>query len=333
MTTCSRDSQRELLVEGGSFLETDERRDRERRRWGHPAVLGLVFLFTGALVLLQLLSNQFGPPPPPPILPSKLPSSRIAIFVLTSPLTLDDRGQAVADTWAKVAADHGVDVFFTSYTDTYPTFGVHAIQVNNTDYEHIYQKVYTAFAWLGARIEDRGYDWIMKADDDTYIDIPHLLHHLRDRDPHVPRMFGKSEYSREGTMCWGGPGYIVSRAFLSRLLPHLEACSRGEDGVYVGSEDISLASCAYTHIPNHEGCHRFRPWMMNSSLDHPLQTGWEDFVSIDGRDDQWNQLGLQVRNVDRENQLPWSFENSTTYHKVLPKTMYRLHAWIQRRSL
>ncbi|RKP14431.1 hypothetical protein BJ684DRAFT_19169 [Piptocephalis cylindrospora] len=260
-------------------------------------------------------------------LPTAKASARVAIFVLTSPLTLTDRGQAVADTWAATAADLGVDVYFTSHTDTFPDLGVLSIPVEDTDYDHIYQKVYAAFSWLGARLDDRGYDWVMKADDDTYVDVVRLLDFLKTQDPQVLHHIGKAEYSHVGPMCWGGPGYIMSRALLSRLVPHLDACSRGEDGVYLGAEDVSITACLATHISDYTGCRRARPWRF------PEDTSWEDFPSIDGTDTEWLELGQEIRYVDRSNQLPWSFEETISVHKVLPRNMYRLHAWRQRRSL
>jgi hypothetical protein len=246
-----------------------------------------------------------------------VPKARLAIFVLTSPSTIEDRGKAVADTWAVTAREYGVDVF-TSKEDTLAKYQVLSIPVPDTDYNHIYLKVYAAFAWLWKERVGQ-YDWIMKTDDDTYVDVPTVLEFLRKRNASEPHLLGKVDILMpSGKMCWGGPGYSASQELVSTLAPHLANCTEGKNGVYIGSEDISFSQCAVHHYPGFNGC---------VTVPRSGREDWEFFMSIDGSSSTWLEIGERKMYKDKFNHLAWSFEESATFHKVLPANMYILHAW------
>lgn len=111
-----------------------------------------------------------------------------------------------------------------------------------------------------------GYRFVMKADDDTYVNLPRVRALLAELDPEVPlflgstrfglqplggrggtqltRMVQRGEFFREvakHSMCHGGSGYIVSRGLLRLLRPHLQRCELAPPPTNM--EDAKMAFC------------------------------------------------------------------------------------------
>ena len=113
-----------------------------------------------------------------------------------------------------------------------------------------------------------GLDFLIKADDDTFVIMDNLMARLQRRDPEVPFMMGHKMtnevdlnifsvnieeldiYFPQGfTFLSGGPGYVMSRAAVRRLV--MEGLSPGgshlcRDKVkrLNGGEDLEMGSCA-----------------------------------------------------------------------------------------
>jgi hypothetical protein len=113
---------------------------------------------------------------------------------------VNTRQQAVRDTWFKDAASHpNVDVeFFDGERCGCPD-----------DHMHVVYK--TMFAYRYAA--ERGYDWVFKADDDTFVFIDRLVRTVMELPDGV-------EYAGLG-QCdfgWGGVGYLIGRKGLGIML-------------------------------------------------------------------------------------------------------------------
>ncbi|KAG4076526.1 hypothetical protein HA402_011342 [Bradysia odoriphaga] len=97
------------------------------------------------------------------------------------------------------------------------------------------------YAWEHHKDE---FDWIMKADDDTYVVVDNLKKFLSNYSKTDPIFFG-CQFSSKEIPFWtsGGAGYVLSKEALRRFvldgLPNSKNCR--ED--HSGSEDAELANC------------------------------------------------------------------------------------------
>ncbi|ORX71702.1 hypothetical protein K493DRAFT_364340 [Basidiobolus meristosporus CBS 931.73] len=149
----------------------------------------------------------------------------MTIFMLTSEATFHDRGRAVMDTWGKRAEERGIPVYFASSV-------------------YFYRLNY--------------YDWIMKVDDDTYVNIDQLLSGFKEENPNELRLLGHMDSGPVTRIhsCFGGSGYILSRRLLRMVGPFLAQCRLS---VNMGAEDVLLADCIGRNKPPwFDGCLPFR---------------------------------------------------------------------------
>ena len=100
-----------------------------------------------------------------------LPSSRVLCWVLTSPAT-HVKARAVKDTWA----DRCDRTIFVSSEDN-EELGAIAM-VPKEGRQQLWAKTKAAFSYVFDKLIDE-YDWVMKADDDTYVIVENLRYMLR----------------------------------------------------------------------------------------------------------------------------------------------------------
>ena len=78
-------------------------------------------------------------------------------------------------------------------------------------------------------------EWIMKVDDDTYVNTEQLVKMLKERDHSQPQFLGRPGFGRQQnqvgmkaekleSICMGGPGYVQSRTTLTRVVARFEEC-------------------------------------------------------------------------------------------------------------
>ncbi|ORX91553.1 hypothetical protein K493DRAFT_355495 [Basidiobolus meristosporus CBS 931.73] len=179
----------------------------------------------------------------------------MAIFVLTSSKTFYDRGRAVIDTWGRVAEERGIPVYFASSVVPAEKYGFLTLDIPETDYEHIYQRTFLALEHFHKL---NHYDWIMKVDDDTYVNVDQLLKAITEEDPNQLRLLGHMDSGPAAPIhsCFGGPGYILSKKLLNAVGPYLAKCRHSASE---GAEDVLLAECIGRHKPQwFDGCLPFR---------------------------------------------------------------------------
>jgi len=113
---------------------------------------------------------------------------------------INDRQQAVRDTWFKdVAAHPNVDIeFFDGARCGCPDDHLHVVYKTMFAYKYAYEK---------------GYQWVFKADDDSFVYVDRLVRYVMElpEDVHYAGL-GQCDFG------WGGVGYLISRHGLSLML-------------------------------------------------------------------------------------------------------------------
>lgn len=118
---------------------------------------------------------------------------------------------------------------------------------------HMWDHIYQNFG--------RRYDFYMKIDDDTFVNVPRLLANLERFNPDVPACYGGKRYSAyapvdgpshlwrkmgHAMIAHGGAGYIYSRALLDMIGPKIMSGCFGKEP-RVALEDAKMTGCIYKH--------------------------------------------------------------------------------------
>lgn len=121
------------------------------------------------------------------------------------------------------------------------------------------------------------YEWFMRADDDVYIKGDKLENFLRSLNSSEPLFLGQTGLGTTEEMgklalepgenfCMGGPGVIMSREVLRRMVPHIGECLRE---MYTTHEDVEVGRCVRRFagvqcVWSYEV--RMRAWRMSCAL-------------------------------------------------------------------
>lgn len=175
----------------------------------------------------------------------------------------NERIQAIRDTWAKdVPEEMSVRFFYGQPYEGYSVFPDVYLDCPD-DYEHLPAKVVAICRWAVAE----GYDWMLKADDDTYIWPQRALEEIRWKQWDYAGYMANS-----GSYISGGPGYWISRKameIVAASTPHTWAedmcvgetlrkhgikayqlnsthlCGMVDHWINVDTRDLSSAVCAH----------------------------------------------------------------------------------------
>lgn len=183
-------------------------------------------------------------------------------------------------------------------------------------------------------IESTSFDFVMKADDDTYVNIPRIRELLARINPDIPFYAGsthygihtgmnagltlgnvvpKGEYFRELSqriMCHGGSGYILSRALLKLLRTRMHQCERLPP--YTHMEDAKLAFCIF----------QFTGVQCTSLQD-----------SVTGFDYLHNAKASKVTNTFLDEKIKSDqvgFASASTFHRVNSTGIYHIYESLQK---
>jgi glycoprotein-N-acetylgalactosamine 3-beta-galactosyltransferase len=120
------------------------------------------------------------------------------------------RAQAVNDTWGKRCDT----LLFVSTTSNISTnLRTVTFDLGKESRMILTNKTMLAFEYIYKNHFDDA-DWFLKADDDTYVIMENLHHHLRGYDPEERHYYGV-QYGHHGKAWFsGGAGYILSKAAL-----------------------------------------------------------------------------------------------------------------------
>lgn len=95
------------------------------------------------------------------------------------------------------------------------------------------------------------YEWFMRADDDVYIKSEKLESFLRSLNSSEAIFLGQTGMGARDELgklalepgenfCMGGPGVIMSREVLKRMVPHIRECLQE---MYTTHEDVEVGRC------------------------------------------------------------------------------------------
>lgn len=257
---------------------------RKRRGVG-SAFLGLFLgLILGFLILSyrMIISNQqrqqvatwtfvpdvARPSPPQPQNMPKLrdderidssTSSLVFVGVMTADKYLGTRAKAVYETWGRELP--GRIAFFSSESSTVPDNCPDLPLVPLPRVDDTYppqKKSFMMLQYMWNNFGDR-FEWFLRADDDVYVRTDRLETLLRSVDSRRAMYIGQAgrgnseefgllslEYDEN--FCMGGPGVVLSRETLRRIVPHIKYCLRH---LYTTHEDVELGRCVkkYAGIP------------------------------------------------------------------------------------
>ncbi|KAG7206699.1 hypothetical protein KM043_000373 [Ampulex compressa] len=186
-------------------------------------------------------------------------TSLIFVGVMTAQKYLDSRAKAVYETWGKELP--GKIAFFSSESSTVPENCPDLPLVPLPRVDDTYppqKKSFMMLQYMWNNYGDR-FEWFLRADDDVYVRTDRLERLLRSVDSRRAMYIGQAgrgnseeigllslEYNEN--FCMGGPGVILSRETLRRIVPHIKYCLRH---LYTTHEDVELGRCVqkYAGIP------------------------------------------------------------------------------------
>lgn len=179
------------------------------------------------------------------------PESLIFVGVMTANQFLSTRAAAVHRTWARRVP--GRVMFYTSETSVQPPGVADLPLVRLPTVDDSYPPQKKSFMMLQHMWDHYGnaYEWFMRADDDLYVRPDRLAALLRSVDSRKPLYIGQAgrgnqedfgllslEYDEN--FCMGGPGMIMSRETLARVVPHIKHCLKN---LFTIHEDVELGRC------------------------------------------------------------------------------------------
>jgi hypothetical protein len=177
-------------------------------------------------------------------LPAVRYAPRILIVVPTSTATLQIRLSGIMQTWGKNLPENIALKFFVSAAvgeeaqQMAAALGLEvdfvAIEAEDSEYPPVRRNL----AMLSEAVAlMEGFTWCLKVDDDTFVDVTRLqqlAYDLRslETEPHLlgGRGFGREQDKMfldlppDTGFCMGGPGYLMTKAALLSVMPHLHTC-------------------------------------------------------------------------------------------------------------
>lgn len=186
-------------------------------------------------------------------------SNLVFVGVMTAQKYLDTRAKAVYETWGRELP--GKIAFFSSESSTVPKNcpDLPLVPLSRVDDTYPPQKKsFMMLQYMWNNFGDR-FEWFLRADDDVYVRTDRLETLLRSVDSRRAMYIGQAgrgnseefgllslEYDEN--FCMGGPGVVLSRETLRRIVPHIKYCLRH---LYTTHEDVELGRCVkkYAGIP------------------------------------------------------------------------------------
>lgn len=248
--------------------------------------------------------------------------ARVLCVVCTHPANYHEKAVHVAATWAG-RCDHTAFLSTTSYTVKAPP-GLTLVELDTSSSRaNLWQRVKMGIKRVWEHYEGK-FDFLVKADDDTYIIVDNLKHRLQSLDPNEKLILGHYQRSQNASYMSGGSGYVISSAGVKSIveegLPdkghqpcHLPHPYFGQLSVYP-DEDLQMGACAkllqFKFLPSEvDGKLTFLPFRLEQHLVPSLMLSW------------WDKHSLECRNSVRSS---CASSRPISFHYVQPREMYML---------
>ncbi|MEQ2191032.1 Chondroitin sulfate synthase 1 [Xenoophorus captivus] len=177
-------------------------------------------------------------------------SSKHFLFVgvMTAQKYLNSRALAAHRTWAQTIPGR-VEFFSSEGSDT--SIPIPIVALKNVDDSYPPQKKsFMMLKYMHDHYLDK-YEWFMRADDDVYIKSEKLESFLRSLNSSEAIFLGQTGMGARDELgklalepgenfCMGGPGVIMSREVLRRMVPHIRQCLQE---MYTTHEDVEVGRC------------------------------------------------------------------------------------------
>lgn len=180
--------------------------------------------------------------------PSTRSSSFLFVGVMTAQKYLNTRAVAAHRTWAQTIPGR-VEFFSSEGSDT--SIPIPIVALKNVDDSYPPQKKsFMMLKYMHDHYLDQ-YEWFMRADDDVYIKSERLESFLRSLNSSEAIFLGQTGMGARDELgklalepgenfCMGGPGVIMSREVLRRMVPHIRECLQE---MYTTHEDVEVGRC------------------------------------------------------------------------------------------
>ncbi|KAF3687021.1 Chondroitin sulfate synthase 1 [Channa argus] len=171
---------------------------------------------------------------------------------MTAQKYLNNRAVAAYRTWAKTIPGH-VGFFSSEGSDT--SINIPIVALRNVDDSYPPQKKsFMMLKYMHDNYLDK-YEWFMRADDDVYINSEKLESFLRSLNSSEAIFLGQTGMGARDELgklalepgenfCMGGPGVIMSREVLRRMVPHIRECIQE---MYTTHEDVEVGRYEHKH--------------------------------------------------------------------------------------
>lgn len=163
-------------------------------------------------------------------------------------VSADDTALCVYRTWAQTVPGR-VEFFSSEGSDT--SIPIPIVALRNVDDSYPPQKKsFMMLKYMHDHYLDK-YEWFMRADDDVYIKSERLEGFLRSLNSSEAIFLGQTGMGARDELgklalepgenfCMGGPGVIMSREVLKRMVPHIRECLQE---MYTTHEDVEVGRC------------------------------------------------------------------------------------------
>ncbi|XP_043099698.1 chondroitin sulfate synthase 1 [Puntigrus tetrazona] len=204
----------------------------------------------GGAGVMMMMKKEYGGAQTPVTEKPAVPRSSSFLFVgvMTAQKYLNNRAVAAYSTWAKTVPGK-VEFFSSEGSDT--TIPIPIVALQNVDDSYPPQKKsFMMLKYMHDHYLDQ-FEWFMRADDDVYIKSEKLESFLRSLNSSEAIFLGQTGMGARDELgklalepgenfCMGGPGVIMSREVLRRMVPHIRQCLQE---MYTTHEDVEVGRC------------------------------------------------------------------------------------------
>ena len=154
--------------------------------------------------------------------------ARMSAFVITGSNVIDTRGKAVRETWGSAFQEHRLFMFTDGDNLANSSMNVVTLPGTSNSHEGSQKKWPLAFDHFCKTTDEAtqevraATDWLLVADDDTYVFLHNLLPALSPFSIHWPYAIGRRQLEEGVDYLSGGAGYVLSRAAIDRICERVD---------------------------------------------------------------------------------------------------------------